>query len=210
MARYKETEKGQGLLLPVILSEQLLPGTFEYTLNHLVDNKLNLSIFDGKYNNDITGAKAIEPGILLKIILYCYSQGIISSRKIAKMCENHIIVKALACETEPHYTTISNFVSGMSVEIEKIFGEVLLVCHELKLIGGKMFAIDGCRLPSNASKEYSGTKEELMEKYKKIKKICREILKKHRENDRLGKEEISKDKKKLKKMKRKQIKYLSF
>jgi hypothetical protein len=53
------------------------------------------------------------------------------------MCENHITVKALACETGPHYTTIPNFVSGMSAEIEKIFGEVLLVCHELKLIGGK-------------------------------------------------------------------------
>jgi len=161
MARYKETERNQGLLLPVILSEQLIPGTFEYTLNHLIDNKLDLSIFDNKYKNDLTGAKAIEPGILLKIILYCYSLGIISSRKIAKMCENHIIIKALACETEPHYTTVSNFVSGTSGEVEKIFGEVLLVCHELKLIGGKMFAIDGCRLPSNASKEYSGTKEDI-------------------------------------------------
>jgi transposase len=126
------------------------------------------------------------------------------------MCENHIIVKALACETEPHYTTISNFVSGMSGEIEKIFSEVLFVCQELKLIGGKMFAIDGCRLPSNASKEYSGTKEELQEKYEKIKKICREILKKHRENDRLGKEEISRDKRKLKKMKKKAAKILNF
>jgi len=90
MARYKEVEKGQGLLLPVVLSEQLVSGTFEYALNELLDSKIDLSIFDDRYNNDLTGAKAIEP------------------------------VKVLSSETEPHYTTISNFVSGMGNEIEKM------------------------------------------------------------------------------------------
>ena len=114
MAHYKETEKGQGLFLTVNLSEQLVPGTFEHTLNKLIDKKLDLSIFDRKYQNDETGAAAIKPGILLKIILYCYSLGIISSRKIAKMCKDNMVVKALAEDTEPHYTTISDFVFGMS------------------------------------------------------------------------------------------------
>ena len=116
-----------------------------------------------KYNNDITGSKAIEPRILLKIILYSYSQGVISSRKIAKLCQVHMITKALAEDTESRYTTIPNFVSGMENEIETVFSEVLLICHELKLITGKMFALDGCRLPSNASKEYSGTRKELQD-----------------------------------------------
>ena len=53
------------------------------------------------------------------------------------MCETNIVVKALAENTEPHYTTISNFVSGMSDEIEKVFGEVLVVCNEMKLIRRK-------------------------------------------------------------------------
>ena len=128
MAHYKETEKGQGLFLTVDLSEQIVPGTYEYTLTRLIDNKMDISIFDRNYNNDYTGAAAIEPRILLKIILYCYSVGVISSRKIAKMCKANMIVKALAEDLEPHYTTISNFVSGMSDEIEKIFGQVLLVC----------------------------------------------------------------------------------
>ena len=53
-----------------------------------------------------------------------------------------------------------------------------------------MFAIDGCRLPSNASKGMSGMKKELTEKYEKIKKVCREIIKKHRQNDRIDKDKI--------------------
>jgi len=171
MARYKDTDKGQGQFLAVNFSEQLVQGTFEYTLNDLIDRKMDLWIFDRKYNNDLTGASAIEPRILLKIILSCYNMGIISSRKIAKMCQTHMTVKVLAEDTEPHYTTISNFISGMGDEIEKIFSEVLLVCNELKLVKGKLLAIDGYRLSSNASKEYSGTKAELQEKYEKIKKI---------------------------------------
>jgi len=43
-------------------------------------------------------------------------------------------VKALSSETEPHYTTISNFVSGMGDEIEKVFGEVLLVLTKMYIL----------------------------------------------------------------------------
>ena len=73
MAHYKNSERGQGLFLTVNLNEQLVPGTYEHTLDRLIDKKIDLSIFDRKYNNDYTGAPAIEPRTLLKIILYCYS-----------------------------------------------------------------------------------------------------------------------------------------
>jgi transposase len=210
MARYKETEKTQGYFIPVVLSEQIIEGTYEYTLRHLIDNKLDLRIFDKKYSNDETGASAINPKILLKVILYCYNQGILSSRKIAAMCETHMTTRALAEDTQPHCTTISNFVSGMGEEIEKVFTEVLLVCDELKLIGGKMFAQDGCKLPSNASKEWSGTKEELQGKYDNIQKISREIIEKHKSNDRIGRDERERDEKKLERLDRKAEKIRGF
>jgi len=210
MAHYKNTEKDQGLFLTVNLSEQLVPGTYEYTLTRLIDNKMDLSIFDRNYNNDYTGAAAIEPRILLKTILYCYSMGIISSRKIAKMCKYNMIAKALAEDLEPHYTTISNFVSGMSFEIEKIFSQVLMVCNGMGLIKGKMFAIDGCRLPSNASKEWSRTKKELRDKYEKMKKISKTIIEKHRQNDIIGKEEQEADQKKLERLEKNAERILDF
>jgi transposase len=210
MARYKETTRGQGLLLPVDLSEQLIPGTYEDTLNHLLDSEIDLSIFDLKYKNDFTGAPAIEPRILLKIILYCYYMGVISSRKIAALCRSHMIVKALAEDTEPHYTTLSDFVSGMGGEIENVFVAVLMVCDELKLLGGKKSALDGCRLPSNASKEYSGTKEELQKKYERLKKLCRKIIAKHQDNDKLGQKEKTSDLKKLEKLRKKAKKVRDF
>jgi hypothetical protein len=97
----------------------------------------------------------------------------------------------------------------MGGEIEKVFSEVLLVCDGMGLIRGKMFAIDGCRLPSNASKEWSGTKEQLTKKYERIKKICREIIEKHRQNDICGKEREA-DRKKLQRLEKQEQKILEF
>jgi len=121
-----------------------------------------------------------------------------------------MIVKALAEDIEPHYTTISDFISGMGKEIEKVFAEVLLVCNEMKLISGKMFTIDGCRLPSNASKEWSGTKKELQEKYEKLKKLSHKIIEKHQQKDRLGKKELQADEKKLESLEKKAKRIFEF
>ena len=72
-----------------------------------------------------------------------------------------------------------------------------------------MFAIDGCRLPSNASKEWSGTKKQLTEKYEKIKKISKEIIEKHLKNDSVG-EEMAADQKKLERLEKQENKILQF
>jgi len=45
-------------MIPIYLDEQLVSGTFEHMLNELIDNQMDLRIFDGKYNNDLTGATA--------------------------------------------------------------------------------------------------------------------------------------------------------
>ena len=86
MARYKPYSYAQGKFIPIHFSKQILAGTFEYTLSQLIDHVLDLSIFNDKYRNDETGAPAYDPRILLKIILFAYSRGITSSRRIARAC----------------------------------------------------------------------------------------------------------------------------
>jgi transposase len=183
MAKYKEYDYSQGKFIPIHFEKQILPGTFEHTLHHLIDNEIDLSLFDERYKNDETGAPAYDPAILLKIILYAYSRGITSSRKIAQCCKENIIFMALSADTRPHFTTIADFISSVDQEIIRLFLQVLLVCDEMNLIGKEMFAVDGCKMPSNASKEWSGTKEELRHKKEKMEKVVRQIIKRHRETD---------------------------
>lgn len=79
MARYKHIDTSPRFLA-VDLRKQLLPGTFEHALNELLDHDLDLSDFDARYCNDETGATAYPPAMLLKVILFAYSQGLVSSR----------------------------------------------------------------------------------------------------------------------------------
>jgi len=183
MARYKEYDYSQGKFIPIHFDKQILPGTFEYTLHYLINNDIDLSVFDLRYRNDETGAPAYDPGILLKIILYAYSRGITSSRKIAQCCKENVVFMALSADTQPHFTTIADFISTASEEIIRLFLEVLMVCDEMKLIGKEMFAVDGCKMPSNASKEWSGTKEELTNKKVKMEKAVRRIISRHKQMD---------------------------
>jgi transposase len=82
MARYKTYDYRQRVLLPVSLEDQLMPGTLEFAIHTLVEKRLDMSIFEGKYRNDETGRAAYDPKILLKVVLLAYSRGLISSHKI--------------------------------------------------------------------------------------------------------------------------------
>ena len=74
MARYKHIDYSQATLIPVDFSEQIFPGTFEYVLDRLIERKIDLKIFESRFRNDLNGAPAYNPAILLKIILYAYSK----------------------------------------------------------------------------------------------------------------------------------------
>ena len=75
MARYKHIDTSPRFLA-VDLQRQLLPGTFEHALNHLIDHELDLSRFDARFNNDATGAAAYPPAMLLKVILFAYARAL--------------------------------------------------------------------------------------------------------------------------------------
>jgi len=51
MAKFKEKDKSQGLFLAVNLQEQIVPGTFEWTIDYLI-NKTDISLFEQNYHND--------------------------------------------------------------------------------------------------------------------------------------------------------------
>jgi transposase len=184
MAKFKTYDYRQRVLLPVSLEDQLMPGTLEFAIHTLLEKRLDMAIFQGKYRNDETGRAAYDPKILLKVVLLAYSRGLISSRKIEQACRENVVFIALACGQQPDHSTIAAFVSSMKDEILPLFRDVLLVCEEMNLLGGTMFALDGCKLPSNASKEWSGTFPELHKKKQKIETKVAQLLEEQMQADR--------------------------
>jgi transposase len=182
MARYKHVDTSPRLL-PVDLARQLLPGTLEHALNHLLDHEIDLSCFDARFCNDETGATAYPPAMLLKVVLFAYSQGIVSSRGIERACREHVTFIALCGDSSPHFTTIANFVGTLGEEIARVFAAVLAICDRQGLIGREMFAIDGVKLPSNAAKSRSGTRADFERQATKLEAAAQTMLQRHREED---------------------------
>ncbi len=184
MAKYKSYNYSQTVMLPVSLDDQLMESTIEFAIHILVEEIMDMTRFDAKFKNDETGCKAYNPKILLKIILLAYARGIIHSRKIERECKRNVTFMALSCGQEPDHSTIAAFVSSMKDEIKPLFRDVLLVCEGMKLLGGTEFSLDGCKLPSNASKRWSGTFSTLRKKKEKIERRVDYMLEEQIEADR--------------------------
>jgi transposase len=204
MANFLDDFKGQGQFISVIPDEQITEGSFDETVQLLIDDVLDLSDFEAGYTNDRGGAPAYPPSVLLKVILAAYSRGITGSRRIEHLCKYHTTFMCLAGFLTPDHSTIAAFVSKSPTKIEGLFVQVVLECDELGLVGGNSFSIDGTKLSSNASKEQSGTLADFERKYKKCKRAVRYLLKQHHDEDQQGHvdpDRRSREKKRIKKLK---------
>lgn len=182
MARFKPVEK-DFKLLPVDFSQQIVPGSFEHALCYLVDHEIDLTELRGRYRNDEQGASAYDPAVLLKIVVLAYSRGLIGSRRIEAACRQNVLFMAVSGDSQPHFTTLAAFISELGDEVAKLFAQVLVVCDRQGLIGREMFAIDGVKLPSNASKAKSGTRADYQHQADKMEQAAKRMLERHRETD---------------------------
>ena len=186
MARFLPCDYAQSTMVAVNYEDQLQAGTFEHALHYLIEKRLDLSAFEADYANEDTGRPAYPPSVMLKIVLFAYSKGMTSSRAIQWQCRTNIIFQALACGCEPHWTSLAAFISGHREAVRALFEQVLLVCHEEGLLGNTLFAIDGCKMSSNAAKEWSGTMAELEKKRGKLQRHLDHFMSEQAKHDRAG------------------------
>jgi transposase len=102
MAKYKKDEYRQMVILPVAFEDHLMPGTLEFAIHTLVETRMDLSRFEDRYKNDETGRSAYDPKILLKVVLFGYSRGLISSRRIEWACQKNVVFMALSSGQHPN------------------------------------------------------------------------------------------------------------
>jgi transposase len=182
VARYKVVDRSPRFL-PIVLESQLISGSFEHALDVLIDTEVDLSRLAARFCNDETGAPAYDPAVMLKIVLFAYSRGVVSSRAIERLCRENVLFMAISGDSAPRFTTIAAFVRELGEDVSPIFTQVLLACDRLGLIGRQMFAIDGVKLPSNADKRRSGTHAELRHEAKRMEAAVATMMKAQRARD---------------------------
>jgi transposase len=149
--RFKDWNINQPLLLPRSVDEFVGEDHLASFIKVLVLEDLDLSEILSKYDKD-RGCTPYDPRMMLSILLYSYTQGIYSSRKIAKCCEVRVDYMSLSAMSFPDFRTISYFRKNHLTAIGRLFVQVLKLCQEVKLAKLGHVSLDGTKMKANASK----------------------------------------------------------
>jgi len=186
MAKFKEYHQNQIMLMPPSLEEKVPDGHLARYISILVD-ELDIDEIEKGYSE--LGCRAYHPRMLIKLLLYGYSIGIRSSRRIQKETREDIVFMWLAGRQEPDFRTISDFRKDRIKDIKKLFVQVLDTCSELGIVSCGKISIDGTKIEANSGKNkltYRKKLEKSKARYEgEIEQILAEAEKVDDEEDRL-------------------------
>lgn len=127
-----------------------------------------LAPFYSKYREDGWGSAPYHPRMMVKVLVYGYSVGVTSSRRIAQALENDIAFRYLSANQQPDFRTISDFRKDHLKALEGFFVEVLALCREAGLAKMGRVALDGRRVAANAALDENRTVEGIEAEVKRI------------------------------------------
>jgi len=147
---FKEYQPGQSFLLPPDTSEMIFEGQLVCIVNKMIDC-IDRSIFETQYKG--FGTSAYDSQMLLKVIIYAYTQRIFISFQIAKALKekiNYIWLSDINC---PDFQTINRSrTKVMKVVINEVFYEIIEHLLEMGFIDLQSYFIDGTKIEANANK----------------------------------------------------------
>src|SRR5881275_3337010 len=145
-------DRDQSFLLPPDLRDWLPEGHLALFVLDAVAG-MDLREFYGVYREDGVGRRAYDPAMMVALLLYGYSRGVRSARKIERACEEDVAFKMIAMLETPDHATIARFVERHEAALAELFGQVLGLCAEAGLVRPGVVAVDGTRMAGNASRE---------------------------------------------------------
>jgi transposase len=110
-----------------------------------------------KINHRGTGSAQYHPRMMLALLIYCYANGIFSSRRIERATYRDIGVRFVAAHRHPDHDTIASFRRDNEAAIAESSLQVLLLAKELKLLKLGVVSVDGSKVDADASKHRSVT-----------------------------------------------------
>jgi transposase len=180
---YRYGERRQGVLFPASIDEYL-PSDSPVRVYDAIIDALNLESLGFKVDPHKTGCPQYDPRAMLKLLVYGYSYGVRSSRKLERECHNNISFIWLMAELKPDHKTIAEFRRRNKKALSRVLRKIAQLCVGLDLIEGNSLFLDGSRIRANASISNSWTKEKCQRHLKKIDKRIAEILRECDDADR--------------------------
>lgn len=149
--RFRRWEPGQGWLLPPAISDLVPEGHPAHFIRELTRGDLDLSEIYASYSSS-KGQPPFHPAMMTAVLLFAYTQGIYSSRKIAKACAERVDFMAVTGMQMPDFRTINKFRLRHLKALGGLFVQVLALCRQAGLVRLGHVALDGSKFKANASK----------------------------------------------------------
>ncbi len=147
---FKDYQPEQSFLLPPDISEMIPEGHLVRIVNKMIDG-IDRSILEAQYKGG--GTSAYDPQMLLKVIIYAYSQRIFTSRQIAKALRENVNFMWLSGMNRPNFRTINRFrTKVMKAVIDEVFYGIIEQLLEMGLIDLQSYFVDGTKIEANANK----------------------------------------------------------
>lgn len=148
---FRPWDVDQVWLLPPSIEDMVPAGHLAHFVRETVRDGLDLSRIMDTYSEE-RGYPPYHPGMMVALLLYAYSQGVYSSRRIAKGCEERLDFAAVTGMQRPDFRTISDFRKRHLGALAGLFVQVLKLCRTAGLVKLGHVALDGTKIKANASK----------------------------------------------------------
>jgi transposase len=145
---FKEYNQNQTQLLPRNLEESIEKDHIARLISQVID-EMDTSFIESAYSN--IGQRAYHPKALLKVLVYGYTIGVRSSRKLDDKLKEDVVFMWLSGRQSPDFRTIADFRKNKLVDVKKVFPEVLKLCQELGMVRIGKVSIDGTKFRADAS-----------------------------------------------------------
>lgn len=169
--KFKPYEQQQTTLLPPSIEDLISESHIVRVIDTIVE-ELDYERLYSSYSEE--GQPAYHPKMLLKLLIYGYSIGIRSSRKIAEKLHSDVTFMFLSGMQRPDFRTISDFRLNKRDYLEEYFIQILQICKQAGLYKLNHVSIDGSKIKANASKKKTQDEEDLLRNEKAVKKILEE------------------------------------
>ncbi len=148
---FRDYDQQQTFLLPPSLLDWLPEDHLARMIDALVEDALDLSAILVAYAEE-RGYPPYDPRLMLKVLLYGYSTGVCSSRKIERRCVEDVGFRFLAANQTPDHRTIARFRKKHKAAFNELFVQVLQLASRAGLVKLGRVALDGSKVRANASR----------------------------------------------------------
>ena len=172
---FRRYDPDQVLLMAPVLSDWIPEGDLAHFVSDLVESgTLCLSAIYASYEGQC-GFPPYDPRLMVKLLIYGYANGVMSSRKLERACYRDVAVRMLCADQHPDYRSIARFRKRHLQALGELFVQALRLSKQAKLVGLGSLALDGTKLRANASRQEAMSYERMVKKERRLEVEIAEI-----------------------------------